>query len=107
MGAAAPINVFVAEPHRDIIDQLRYLEALEMPKSAMLRDERLALFILTTLRHQIISIAHFLQLSAPSYEQPAPFFNPLNPQFLGGEKWFHRISNGGNVLKKPSFRLEL
>ena len=41
MGSAAPVNVLVAEPYRDIIGQLRHLKALQIPKPAMLRDQRL------------------------------------------------------------------
>jgi hypothetical protein len=41
MSAAAPVNEPIAEPHRDVIDELGDLEALELPVSAVLRYERL------------------------------------------------------------------
>ena len=36
---AARIDVPVAEPHRDVVDQLRHLEALQVPVAAVLGDE--------------------------------------------------------------------
>src|SRR6185295_7632563 len=40
-GSAAAVDVTLAETYRDVVDQLRQLEAPQLPVSAVLRDQRL------------------------------------------------------------------
>jgi hypothetical protein len=40
-GSAPAVDVSLAEPYRNVVDQLRQLEALQLPVTAVLRNQRL------------------------------------------------------------------